>query len=62
MRFEEPNSMVRWDSPLFSILWEEEDVPADDIWKAATEGNVKAPNSGTQVVNTILLQTIEVYD
>ncbi|KAF7970384.1 hypothetical protein HWV62_24245 [Athelia sp. TMB] len=50
MRFEEPNSMVRWDSPLFSVLWEEEDIPIDDIWKAITEGNVKAPNSGTQVV------------
>ncbi|KIM83308.1 hypothetical protein PILCRDRAFT_819556 [Piloderma croceum F 1598] len=50
VRFEEPSSMVRWDSPLFIILWEEEDVPADEIWKAITAGNVKAPHAGTQVV------------
>lgn len=50
MRYEEPNSMVRWDSPLFTILWEEADVPAEDIWKAVTAGDVKPPNAGTQAV------------
>jgi hypothetical protein len=50
VRFEEPSSMVRWDSPLFTVLWEEEDVPADEIWKAITTANVKAPHAGTQVV------------
>lgn len=50
MRFEEPSSMVRWDSPLFTVLWQEEDVPIDVIWKAVTEGDVKAPHAGTQVV------------
>jgi protein KTI12 len=42
--------MVRWDSPLFTVLWEEDDAPVDDIWKAVTAGNVKAPHAGTQVV------------
>lgn len=42
--------MVRWDSPLFTIPWSDRDVPADDIWKAITEGNVKPPNAGTQAV------------
>ena len=50
MRYEEPSSMVRWDSPLFTVPWIDEDVPIDDIWKAITEGNVKPPNAGTQAV------------
>jgi tRNA uridine 5-carbamoylmethylation protein Kti12 len=49
-RYEEPSSMVRWDSPLFTIPWSESDVPIELIWKAITEGNVKPPNVGTQAV------------
>ncbi|KIK81342.1 hypothetical protein PAXRUDRAFT_15281 [Paxillus rubicundulus Ve08.2h10] len=49
-RYEEPSSMVRWDSPLFTISWTDSDVPADDIWRAATAGIVKPPNTGTQAV------------
>ncbi|KAH8828341.1 chromatin associated protein KTI12 [Flagelloscypha sp. PMI_526] len=45
-RYEEPSSMVRWDSPLFTIPWDES-LPFDDIWKALTEGAIKPPNSGT---------------
>ncbi|EIM82814.1 chromatin associated protein KTI12 [Stereum hirsutum FP-91666 SS1] len=48
-RYEEPSSMVRWDSPLITVLWEDE-VPTDQIWKAVMEGNVKPPNAGTQAV------------
>ncbi|KAI0317190.1 chromatin associated protein KTI12 [Amylostereum chailletii] len=50
MRYEEPSSMVRWDSPLFTVLWEDEDLPVDQIWKSLTEGVVKPPNAGTQAV------------
>lgn len=50
LRYEEPSSMVRWDSPLFTITWIDAEIPADDIWKAITEGNVKPPNAGTQAV------------
>ena len=49
-RYEEPSSMVRWDSPLFTIPWTDPDVPADDIWRAVTQGLVKPPNTGTQAV------------
>lgn len=42
--------MVRWDSPLFTVPWTDADIPADGIWKAVTEGNVKPPNAGTQAV------------
>ena len=43
--------MVRWDSPLFTVTWTD-DLPAEEIWKAVTEGNVKPPNAGTQAVRT----------
>ncbi|KAH9961278.1 chromatin associated protein KTI12 [Russula dissimulans] len=61
-RYEEPSSMVRWDSPLFTVSWSESDVPIELIWKAITEGNVKPPNSGTQAVPkapTDALHTLE---
>lgn len=54
--------MVRWDSPLFTVLWTEEDVPAADIWDAVTKGNVKPPNVGTQAIAkapTDALHTLE---
>ena len=54
MRYEEPSSMVRWDSPLITVPWIDDDIPADDIWKAITEGNVKPPNAGTQAVRRLL--------
>lgn len=47
MRYEEPSSMVRWDSPLFTVLWTEGGVPGDQIWDAIAEGNVKPPNAST---------------
>ncbi|KAI5983069.1 chromatin associated protein KTI12 [Pisolithus albus] len=61
-RYEEPSSMVRWDSPLFTVSWTDDDVPADDIWRAITEGVVKPPNTGTQAVAkapTDALRTLE---
>ncbi|KAL0068714.1 kti12, chromatin associated [Marasmius tenuissimus] len=50
LRYEEPSSMVRWDSPLFTILWTDEQIPGQQIWEAITSGNIKPPNSGTQAV------------
>ncbi|KIY43998.1 chromatin associated protein KTI12 [Fistulina hepatica ATCC 64428] len=48
-RYEEPSSMVRWDSPLFTIPWTdtEKDIPIAQIWEAITSGTIKPPNSGT---------------
>jgi protein KTI12 len=54
MRYEEPSSMVRWDSPLFTVLWDDSSLPLDDIWRALTEGAVKSPNAGTQAVRSFL--------
>ncbi|KAL0956020.1 hypothetical protein HGRIS_002193 [Hohenbuehelia grisea] len=47
LRYEEPSSMARWDSPLFTVTWVDDDVPGPQIWEAITEGNMKPPNSGT---------------
>ncbi|KAI5991314.1 chromatin associated protein KTI12 [Pisolithus orientalis] len=61
-RYEEPSSMVRWDSSLSTVSWTDEDVPADDIWRAITEGIMKPPNTGTQAVAkapTDALRTLE---
>lgn len=33
-RYEEPNGMTRWDSPLFTVPHEDETPPFDDIWEA----------------------------
>ncbi|KAJ7209504.1 chromatin associated protein KTI12 [Mycena pura] len=46
LRFEEPSSMARWDSPLFTVPWNEH-VPAAEIADAILSGTVKPPNSGT---------------
>lgn len=44
MRFEEPSSMVRWDSPLFVIPFDES-PPFETIWTAITTGYKKPPTS-----------------
>lgn len=53
-RYEEPNPMTRWDSPLFALVWDDDEAQAkhvfDDLWEAiAGDGRVKVrPNQATQ--------------
>lgn len=53
-RYEEPNGMTRWDSPLFTVLDEDETPPFDQIWEAlvGSDGKVKVvrPNQATVLV------------
>jgi tRNA uridine 5-carbamoylmethylation protein Kti12 len=49
-RYEEPNSMVRWDAPLFTVTWSDESVPGDDIWKAITSGDKRPANQAVAAV------------
>ena len=42
--------MVRWDAPLFTVLWNDE-IPGIQIWEAITQGSLKPPNSGTLAVS-----------
>jgi protein KTI12 len=50
-RYEEPNAMTRWDSPLFTVVWEDEQPPGEAIWDEiiGSEGVKKAvrPNAAT---------------
>lgn len=49
-RYEEPNPMTRWDSPLFALIWDDDEAQArkvfDDVWETiAGEGRkVIKPN------------------
>lgn len=36
-RFEEPNGMNRWDSPLFTVPYDDESAPGEEIWDAVIE-------------------------
>ena len=42
-RYEEPNGMTRWDSPLFIVVEEDETPPNDQIWEAliGSDGKTK---------------------
>ncbi|KAE8452485.1 hypothetical protein EG329_000387 [Mollisiaceae sp. DMI_Dod_QoI] len=52
-RYEEPNAFARWDSPLFTVLWDDDTPPCDAIWDAMigsdAEGGKKLvrPNQAT---------------
>ncbi|KAF2278794.1 chromatin associated protein KTI12 [Westerdykella ornata] len=50
-RYEEPNGMTRWDSPLFTVLDEDKTPPIDQIWDAmiGSDGKAKVvrPNQAT---------------
>ena len=52
-RYEEPNAMARWDSPLFTVLWDDETPHCEAIWDAVVgseaEGGKKVvrPNAAT---------------
>lgn len=50
-RYEEPNGMARWDSPLFAVPFEDVEPPCDAIWDAmvGSDGKTKVvrPNAAT---------------
>lgn len=52
-RYEEPNPMTRWDSPLFALVWEDDDAQArqvfDSLWEAIAGETRKIvkPNQAT---------------
>ncbi|OCL04293.1 chromatin associated protein KTI12 [Glonium stellatum] len=50
-RYEEPNGMTRWDSPLFTVLDQDETPPFENIWEAIVGSDGKAkivrPNQAT---------------
>lgn len=54
-RYEEPNGMTRWDSPLFTVPYEDETPPMTEIWEAmvGSDGAAKVvrPNQATVLVS-----------
>ncbi|KAI9767805.1 MAG: hypothetical protein M1840_005486 [Geoglossum simile] len=50
-RYEEPNGMTRWDSPLFTVLYSDDAPPYEAIWEATIgkegEAKVVKPNAAT---------------
>ncbi|KAJ2422224.1 kti12, chromatin associated [Coemansia sp. RSA 2524] len=51
MRYEEPNSATRWDSPLFTIIQNDpnDKLPFDSIWDAIVERRAPPPTFSTAV-------------
>jgi protein KTI12 len=51
-RYEEPNGMTRWDSPLFIVVEEDEKPPCDQIWDAliGNDGKTKLVKSNLATV------------
>jgi protein KTI12 len=58
-RYEEPNGMTRWDSPLFTVLDEDETPHCELIWEAliGSDGKAKVvrPNQATVLVRTFIV-------
>ncbi|KAF8514169.1 chromatin associated protein KTI12 [Gautieria morchelliformis] len=59
MRYEEPSSMVRWDSPLLTVPWDEEGIPSEEIWQAVTTGDLKPANAGTRAASHVPVDALQ---
>nr|CAG8450803.1 11875_t:CDS:2 [Entrophospora candida]CAG8528939.1 2023_t:CDS:2 [Entrophospora candida] len=46
-RFEEPDDRNRWDSPLFTILFDDTNLPFDELWNSLILKKPKPPNLST---------------
>ncbi|CDH52294.1 protein kti12 homolog [Lichtheimia corymbifera JMRC:FSU:9682] len=46
-RYEEPDARNRWDSPLFTVIFDDADVPGDKMWDAVILRKPPPPNQST---------------
>lgn len=65
-RYEEPNGMTRWDSPLFTVVYDDETPPLEQIWDAMVGNDGKAkvvrPNAATVLVGArVTSYSMQVY-
>jgi protein KTI12 len=51
VRFEEPDSRTKWDSPLFVVVPEDPKLPLEEIWDSVLLKKAKPPNLSTVVVS-----------
>ncbi|KAF9951105.1 hypothetical protein BGZ65_006186 [Modicella reniformis] len=49
VRFEEPDSKTKWDSPLFIVVPEDTKLPEEEIWDSVILKKAKPPNLSTVV-------------
>jgi protein KTI12 len=68
MRFEEPSSMARWDSPLFAISWDDDlkgsqAAILNELWLSVTQGAKKAPTAAvvTVCVPVLFIRIVSLY-
>ena len=59
-RYEEPNGMSRWDSPLFTVPFEDETSDFEGIWDVMVGGKAKSvkANLATRMVWDMLLNYV----
>ncbi|PHZ08314.1 chromatin associated protein KTI12 [Rhizopus microsporus ATCC 52813] len=46
-RYEEPDERNRWDSPLFTIIYDDKEIPGDKLWDAVILKKPPPPNKST---------------
>ncbi|CEI85765.1 hypothetical protein RMCBS344292_00219 [Rhizopus microsporus] len=46
-RYEEPDERNRWDSPLFTIIYDDKQIPGDKLWDAVILKKPPPPNKST---------------
>ncbi|KAF3933153.1 hypothetical protein ABW19_dt0205958 [Dactylella cylindrospora] len=61
-RYEEPNGMTRWDSPLFIIPWMDEDIPGQEIWDAMVNNTAVKPHQATVLKPAAEANYLQVLD
>ncbi|OWB81268.1 hypothetical protein B5S32_g5662 [[Candida] boidinii] len=62
MRYEEPDSANRWDSPLIPISYDDTDLPFDEIWDSTVLKKGLKPNNATVLkpaISTNFLQELD---
>ena len=50
-RYEEPDGRNRWDSPLFTVIYDDVSVPQDNLWDAIILKKPPPPNLSTVTVS-----------
>jgi protein KTI12 len=46
-RYEDPEERNRWDSPLFTLIYDDVDIPMDKIWDSVILRKALPPNKST---------------
>lgn len=64
-RYEEPNGMTRWDSPLFIVVEDDDVPPCDQMWEAlvGSDGKTKVvkPNLATVLVHFGVIRWCRIF-